>query len=275
MIEFIKMSGAGNDFIIIDGRKNNYQFSADQIAKISARHNIGCDQFILLEDCLRADIFMHIYNSNGSRSGACGNATRCVASLLFEENLQQNELKIKTDSGILTSKKENGDLICVNMGQPKFAWQDIPLSRKIETNSFSISPFDNFSFSAVNMGNPHIVSFVKQDLNDKDFFNIAPQLEVNPLFTQKTNVEFARIISPNHINVHVWERGVGETLACGSGACAVVVAAINNGLVEKNQRVKVSFKGGDLFILWQKNGVIMSGDVQKIFKGVLDENFLS
>ena len=263
------MSGAGNDFVIIDSRKNNYQFSAAQITKISDRSNIGCDQFVLLKNSSQADLLMEIYNSDGSISAACGNATRCVAAILMAEKFV-DKVTIETASGILSAWFE-GDLIAVNMGQPKFAWGEIPLSEPKDTDDFVI---DGRHFSAVNMGNPHIVNFINQDLSNQEFLTIGPKLEVHPLFPQRTNIEFAQILSPTHIKVRVWERGAGETLACGSGACAVAVAAIRKNLVAK-EKIKISFKGGDLFIEWSNDGsVIMLGGYQKIAEGVLGESFM-
>lgn len=269
-INFLKMSGAGNDFVIIDSRVNNYQFTPKQIATISNRNNIGCDQFIVLKNSSTADLLMEIYNSDGSKSGACGNATRCVAAILMQEKLV-DKVDIETPSGILQAWND-GDLIAVNMGKPKFSWQQIPLSEEKNTDDFIVDVANQYHFTAVNMGNPHIVTFIDKDLSDEGFFAIAPALEISPLFPEKTNIEFAQILSANQIKVRVWERGAGETLACGSGACAVAVAAIKKNLV-KREKLRISFKGGDLFIDWLENGsVIMSGGYQKISNGVLDEN---
>jgi diaminopimelate epimerase len=271
-INFLKMSGAGNDFVIIDARANNYQFTAQQITKISDRKNIGCDQLILLKNSAKADVLMEIYNADGSQIEICGNATRCVAAILIEEK-SVNQITIEVAAGILSATKD-GDLIAVNMGNPKFSWEQIPLSTEKNTEDFMVDGVDNYHFAAVNMGNPHIVSFIKQDLSDEEFFAIAPNLVTHKLFPEQTNIEFAQIVSPNHIKVRVWERGAGETLACGSGSCAVAVAAIRKNLV-KREKIKISFKGGDLFVEWLENGsVIMSGGYKKIFNGVIDERFL-
>lgn len=265
------MSGAGNDFVIIDARTNDYKFSAEQISKIADRKNIGCDQFVVLRNSESADLLMEIYNPDGSTSAACGNATRCVAAIMMQEK-SVDKITIETAAGIL-QVWISSDLISVNMGQPKFLSYQIPLAEEKNTDDFVIDAIQ-YHFSAVNMGNPHIVTFVSQDLNDKEFLNLGPTLETNKLFPEKTNVEFAQILSPTHIKVRVWERGAGETLACGSGACAVAVAAIKKGLV-KREKIKISFKGGDLFIEWlDDNSVIMSGGYQKIFSGSLDESFL-
>lgn len=286
-INFVKMSGVGNDFVIFDGRKVAINLSAAQIKKISDRKNIGCDQLIVLKSSLTIaksivkedsppDCIMEIYNSDGSLSGACGNATRCVASILLAEK-KTDRVRIQTAAGILDCWRD-GDLISVNMGIPNFDWQKIPLAHK--SDSQKIVLFD-FEFACVNVGNPHAVTFINYSqpqelvINDADFFAIGPQVETNAIFPQKTNVEFVRILSDELMEVRVWERGAGETLACGSGACAVAILAIRKNLT-KSKKITVRFKGGDLLIEWHGDGspVIMTGGYQKIFDAVLDESFL-
>jgi len=268
------MSGAGNDFAIFDARKTAINLSAAQIVKISNRKNIGCDQLIVIRNAFDADCLMEIYNSDGSLSQACGNATRCVAAILMEDSTSDS-IKIKTAAGILKCWRAadglNNGLISVNMGIPNFDWQKIPLS--YATNSQKISLFD-FDFACANVGNPHAVTFIANPLSDEKFFDIGPKVETNSIFPKKTNVEFAQIISDNLIEVRVWERGAGETLACGSGACAVAILAIRKGLV-KNNKVTIRFKGGDLNIEWNgdDSAVIMTGGYEKIFDGVIDEGF--
>lgn len=257
-IPYVKMSGAGNDFIIFDARTNPVNLSPEQITIISSRKNIGCDQLIIIKNSSAANCLMEIYNSDGSLSGACGNATRCVASILMAEgNLQ--EVIIKTASNILKCWK-NGELISVNMGRPKFSWQEIPLA--YETNTQEIS-LHGFQFSCLNIGNPHAVTFIKKPLTDKEFTDIGPKVENDLIFLEKTNVEFAQILSDDLIEVRVWERGAGETLACGSGACAVAILAIKNNLV-KSKEITTRFKGGDLIIEWNGESVVMTGDYEKI-----------
>ncbi len=252
------MNGVGNDFVIIDVRKNDINFSATQIKKICDRKNIGCDQFILIKNSQKANCFMAIYNTDGSVSESCGNATRCVASLIMEE-LNQREITIETLAGVLPCKKI-GDEISVAMLVPKFA-----------ENFY----YNNLDFLCANIGNPHAVAFLQQIPADEEFFKIGAEVEKHQFFPNKTNVEFAKILPNNLIEVRVFERGVGETLACGSGACAVGALAIKNKLVQSN-KVIVKFKGGDLAIEWQGEGcpVIMTGGYQKIFEGEIDEKFL-
>jgi len=272
-VRFTKMSGAGNDFAIFDARKTTINLSTTQIVKISNRKNIGCDQLIVIRNADAADCVMEIYNSDGSLSQACGNATRCVASILMEDSTSTStSIKIKTAAGILECWREANGLISVNMGIPNFDWQKIPLS--FEADSQKISLFD-FEFACTNVGNPHAVTFISNPLSDEKFFDIGPKVETNSIFLQKTNVEFSQIISDNLIEVRVWERGAGETLACGSGACAVAILAIKKGLI-KNNKVTIRFKGGDLHIEWNGDGsaVIMTGGYEKIFDGVIDEGFL-
>jgi diaminopimelate epimerase len=305
------MSGAGNDFVIFDARHNSEFFlSQSQIQKIANRKIIGCDQLIILKkpslkkrddaEGVRVinhtntqqvlgessvacgatsffkeglDCLMEIYNSDGSLSGACGNATRCVAAILFSEQSEKSEINIQTSDRILKCWRADENLISVNMGIPNFDWQKIPLSK--QTNSQKISLFD-FDFACVNVGNPHAVTFINSPLSDEKFFEIGAKVETNPIFPQKTNVEFAQILSDNLIEVRVWERGAGETLACGSGACAVGVLAIKNYL-SAAKKITIRFKGGDLAIEWNglESAVIMTGGYEKIFAGELDESFFN
>ncbi len=257
---FIKMNGTGNDFVIFDARNQEINLSQAKIKEISDRKNIGCDQLITIRNIADADCLMEIYNSDGSVSAACGNATRCVAAII-----NKDELKIKTAAGILKCWRE-GDLISVDMGKPKFSFKEIPLSQEINPEKISLFGFD---FACVNVGNPHAVTFIKKLLSDKEFFEIGPKVENHPLFLEKTNVEFARILSDNLLEVRVWERGAGETLACGSGACAVAILAIKNNLV-KSKKVTTRFKGGDLIIEWLGDSVIMTGAYKKTFEGEIN-----
>lgn len=260
------MSGAGNDFVIFDARHANIILTTSQITKVSNRDYLGCDQVIVIKDSSQADCLMEIYNADGSLSGACGNATRCVASILMEEK-KHREVKIKTAAGILKCWKR-GDLISVDMGFPNFTWDKIPLSHEADSQKIALQDLE---FACVNVGNPHAVTFISDDLSDEDFFRIGPKVECDEIFPQKINVEFAQIISDDLIKVRVWERGAGETLACGSGACAVAIIAIKKHLVNKN-KITTRFKGGDLMIEWNGNGsaVIMTGDYQQISAGEIE-----
>jgi diaminopimelate epimerase len=261
-IAFVKMNAIGNDFVIFDARNSPINFFEKEIQeicqKISNRKNVGCDQLILIKKSNKADCLMEIFNSDGSRSGACGNATRCVANLLFIEQ-KLDKIKIETAAGILDCWIEN-NLISVNMGVPKFFEQKLEI--------------DGFSFFSIDVGNPHAVAFVDFLPNDQVFFLTGSKVENHQNFINKTNVEFAKIINDQLIEVRVWERGVGETLACGSGACAVATLALKNHLIKSNF-VVIRFKGGDLKISWINNSIVMTGGYQKIFDGVFDESFFS
>ena len=251
------MSGAGNDFAIFDARKSNITLTSNQIQKISERKNIGCDQLIILKNSDGCDVLMEIYNSDGSMSGACGNATRCVASLIIDETNKQ-KIKIKTAARILECWK-SGDEISVNMGKAKL------------TPNVTLYGFD---FLCVDVGNPHAVTFLPVEIANEKFFEVGPKVEKDKFFPNKTNVEFAQILADDLIAVRVFERGAGETLACGSGACAVGVLAIKNSLV-KSKKVTIRFKGGDLKIeLLDDDSIIMTGGYEKIFSGEIDEKFL-
>jgi len=269
-LKFIKMNAVGNDFIIFDARKNPVELTTQQISSISKRQNIGCDQLIIIKKSDFADCLMSIYNSDGSQSGACGNATRCVAGLLFEENSQLQNIKIAVGNQILECQKIN-NLIAVNMGQPKFSWDKIPLSQEIDSQNIKLF---GYKFSTMNIGNPHAVTFIKNTISDAEFFEVGPKVENNPIFPQKTNVEFAKIINDNLIEVRVWERGSGETLACGSGACAVATLAMKHNLVKSNSTT-IRYKGGDIIIKLEEQSIIMIGDYNKIFEGTIDENFIN
>jgi diaminopimelate epimerase len=256
-INFVKMSGAGNDFVIFDARKQKISLSSSEIKKISNRKNIGCDQIIIIKNDIDVDCLMEIFNSDGSLSGACGNATRCVAEIIISEK-KTSEIKIKTAAGILKCWRED-NLISVNMGKPKFFEEKILLH--------------GFEFIVIDVGNPHAVCFVDKIPSNSIFFDIGPKIETDKIFPNKTNVEFAKIISDELIEARVWERGVGETLACGSGACAVGVAAIKQNLIRSKKTI-IRFKGGDLFIQWNKDQIIMTGGYEKIFYGEIDQKFL-
>ena len=264
IFDFVKMSGASNDFVIIDNRFKPKKINVEIVKKICHRQNIGCDQLILINNSLDKSTEiaceMQIFNSDGSESSTCGNATRCVAKIIFDEDLSKNKIKIKTQAGILDCYKINEDLIKVNLGVPKVVNPQINL--------------EGFEFIHISVGNPHAVAFVDSIPQDEIFFKTGAKVENNlQYFPQKTNVEFAKIINDSLIEVRVFERGVGETLACGSGACAVGFSAIYKNLI-KNKSVTVRFKGGDLLIEFDGTNIFMTAGTQKIFKGIIDEDFL-
>lgn len=269
MTKFLKMNGLGNDFVIIDRRVQKFEITPSKAKKIAYRRfGVGCDQIILLDNSDNADITMGIYNSDGSESGACGNATRCVGWLLINE-LGKAEVTIETKAGILKAIVSEDGLVTVNMGEPSFDWKKIPLAQEEDALSVPVSQGPLENPVAVSMGNPHIVFFV----DDIDAINLrehGSKLEKNAMFPERTNVSIAQIMPDETIRVKVWERGVGKTLACGTAACAVLVAAI---AVEKIEATKTTIElpGGKLEIEWNDEGhVLMSGPVSLVFEAELN-----
>ncbi len=261
MTHFLKMHGAGNDFVVFDARSEPLRFTSAQIAQIANRRlGIGCDQLVVLEPSQKADVFMRIYNADGSESSACGNATRCVAWLL-----KKSPVTIETQSGILTCETAGDHLITVDMGAPKLEWQQIPLADAQDTLHVTLEDDGLADPVAVNMGNPHIVFFV-DDVNAVPLHEIGPRIEHHPLFPERVNVSVAQVVSYDTIKLRVWERGAGETLACGTGACASLVAAHRRGLT--GMRADILLSGGTLTIEWDDT-VKMTGPVALSFEGRL------
>ena len=269
---FIKMHGLKNDFVIIDGRKKKIHLSKNQIKKIANRKiGLGCDQIIILEKPKNKKTFgfIKIFNSDGSETKACGNASICVAFLLMKE-LKTKKTIIQTKAGLLNAFLKKNKEVSVDIGKAYFKWNQIPLKRKMNTNklNFKINNFVN-PF-AVNVGNPHVVFFIK-DLKKINLKKIGPKIERHALFPERINVNFAEILSNNKISLKVWERGVGITKACGTGASATTVAAIKKKLI--NGRIcYIQMDGGKLKIEYKKNGhIIMTGPVKMIKKGNLNK----
>ena len=265
-IKAFKMDGLGNDFVIIDQRSHELDLAKDQIIKMCDRNYIGCDQLIVIKKNKEVDADLEFYNSDGSVSGACGNGTRCVADLLAKEN-NKKEIILCTSGGILKSKILGNNLVETEIGVPKTKWNEIPLSKNLDTKSINIKIISNnnkeyIGGTAVNVGNPHVVFFV-DNLEDYNLEKIGPEIENNNLFPEKCNVTLAKIKSSNLIKVKVWERGAGLTKACGTAACATAVAGNLNGLTDKN--VDIEFTLGKLSIfIDKKNSVHMKGPVSNI-----------
>jgi len=268
LIDFIKMQGCGNDFIIIDNRRGARKFSAREVMVIADRRfGIGCDQLVLMEKSRHANIFMRIYNADGSEVNSCGNASRCVALLLFGET-GKKEVIIETRAGIISAKKAAKNMVAVNMGKPGLKWQEIPLAKKVDTLQLDIKFGPLSKPAAVSMGNPHMVFFV-DNAAKIPLAKLGPELENHPLFPEKANIGVAEIKSSSKIRLRVWERGAGETLACGTGACAALVAANLRGLT--GRKALVALPAGELSIEWQKSGaVIMAGPAEVSFVGVFE-----
>ena len=271
---FIKMHGLGNDFVILDGRDGSLNLSRGQVRAISARRTgIGCDQFIIMEPPQdpSADVFMRIYNPDGSEAGACGNATRCVASLVMRE-AGESHVIVETISGLLDCENVGGGLYSVDMGPARLDWRDVPLAEAVDTDHIDISAGPLSDAVGVNMGNPHAV-FVVDDAEAVDLTAYGPVIETHPLFPERTNVEAVQILDRGHIRMRVWERGAGITRACGSGACAALVATARLGLTER--KADVDLDGGTLSIEWLADGnVLMTGPVATSFTGIIDPSLL-
>jgi diaminopimelate epimerase len=267
-LPFEKMHGLGNDFVVLDRRRLNFTLSPKTLTWIAHRQlGIGCDQVIVLDAALDHAAFMRIYNCDGSEAEACGNGTRCVAAKLLAET-GTNTVTIQSIAGLLHARRA-GDQVQVDMGQARLAWQKIPLATAMDTLHVPVD-VPGFSGDAVctNMGNPHAIFFVN-DVAALDLPKVGPLLEHHSFFPQRANIGFAQIIDRTHLIFRVWERGSGETLACGSGACAAVVGAIRRGLTER--QVTVALQHGNLLIEWRDEGqVLMTGPVARSFSGVMD-----
>jgi diaminopimelate epimerase len=268
-INFIKMHGLGNDFVIIDKRNLDVMITTKLINKLSDRKSgAGCDQLITINSSKQSNIdaVIEIFNPNGDKAEACGNGTRCVAKLLFDETGKE-EINILSDSGVLKAVNTNNGDISVNLGELSADWEKIPLSEKIDTLNVPIK-INGFSNGiAVNIGNPHIVFFGK-NINDVDLAKLGPIIENNKFFPNKTNVEIIEVINSKKIKMRVWERGAGITLACGSGACASVYAGQLKKLLDKS--VEVQLERGSLFISIEKNEAILTGPAEISFYGNIE-----
>ena len=259
-VEFIKMHGLGNDFVVLDARERALPEITRSIARALAdRHSgIGCDQLVMLAPSTSADFAMRIFNPDGGEVGACGNATRAVALL------HNGPARIETAGGIVTARPcEDG--VSVDMGEPRFEWDDIPLSYPMDTLAMPVGWEELERPAAVNVGNPHAVFFVT-DSDAVQVERLGPLVENDPLFPERVNVDVATVEDRETIRLRVWERGAGLTRACGTGACATAVAAMRRGLVGRD--VRVFLPGGALRIAWgEDNRIIMTGPAVESFRG--------
>lgn len=268
-LSFRKMHGLGNDFIILDARKEDIHVTSDLIRFMSdRRRGAGCDQFVVIKPPKdpSADVFVSLYNADGFEVGACGNATRCVADMIMYEK-NKNIVGIETESGGVLEAMREGDLVSVDMGMPGLEWEDIPLSNPADTLHLPGFKLRGARDPVgVSMGNPHCVFFVP-DVEPVDLSRFGPMVEKNPIFPLGTNVEFVEVLDKENLRMRVWERGVGETQACGTGACAAAVAAVRRGLTVRT--LTVHLDGGELDIKWREdNHVWMSGPVTYVYDGV-------
>ena len=263
------MHGCGNDFVVLDERRGTLSLTAARAAAIANRHTgVGCDQFIALEPAGDgADVFMRIRNPDGGEAGACGNATRCVASLVAAES-GARELVVRTISGDLFAEILADGRVRVDMGTARLDWPDVPLAHAMDTLRLPLARGSVADPAACSMGNPHATFFV-DDVMALDIPAIGPSLEHDAIFPERANIGFAQILSPERIRLRVWERGAGLTLACGSGACATLVNAHRRGLT--GRRAEIIADGGTLELEWREDGhVLMTGPVATSFTGMLD-----
>lgn len=267
-LPFMKMHGLGNDFVVIDSRGREAVTTPALARALGDRNRgVGFDQLAEIRDSDVADFALDFWNSDGSRAGACGNATRCVSDYMMQQ-LGRDAVTLVTVRGGLSARRQADGLVSVNMGHPQLDWADVPLAQAMDTLHLPLSGDP----VAVGMGNPHAVFFVP-DATAVDVAGLGPVVEHDPLFPQRTNVEFASLTAPDHIRMRVWERGTGITLACGSGACATAVAAHRRGLT--GRRVVMDVDGGRLEIDWRADGVWMTGPTAHVFDAVLTPAFLA
>jgi diaminopimelate epimerase len=279
-IPFRKMNGLGNDFVVLDARRHPIAIT-EPIAKAIANRNsgIGCDQLIVLENSAIADVSMRIWNAEGGEVQSCGNASRCIADLVFAEK-QSTTATIATLGGLLAATKAGDKLVTIDQGLPKFDWKDIPLSEAFADTrhiELQVGPQDApllHSPSVVNVGNPHCIFWVK-DLDIVDLGRIGPMLEHHPLFPERANISLAKVVARNHVMLKVWERGAGLTQACGTAACAVMAAGHRIKLIDA--KCRVTLPGGDLFMeVNVANGhVLMTGPAAYEFDGVIPAGLLT
>lgn len=257
----MKMHGLGNDFVVVDERRvTPIVDSIIAIAMADRHRGVGYDQLAVLSDREGSDVHLTFWNADGSQSAACGNATRCVARYLMDET-GKDSLTITTDRGTLFAIDVGDGLVAVNMGQPQLSWHEIPLASEMDTLSL---PIDGAPV-ATGMGNPHCTFFV-DDAEAVDLAARGAAIEHHPLYPQRTNVQFASVIAPDHLRMRVWERGVGVTLASGSSSCATAVAAARRGIT--GRKVRIDLDGGTLMIDWRDDGVWMTGGTAHVFDGM-------
>ncbi|MEQ9519177.1 MAG: diaminopimelate epimerase [Parvibaculum sp.] len=279
-IHFRKMNGLGNDFVVVDVRDRSPALFTQEIVRAIANRDtgIGCDQFILIERARKGgDCFMGIRNADGGEVEACGNAARCIASLMLDET-GKAEVAVETLGAVTRGRRSADGGITVDMGAPRLEWHEIPLAEEIRDTrgiELQIGPIDKpilHTPAVVNVGNPHAIFFVK-DLDIVDLAKVGPLLENHPIFPERANISLARVIDRSHLELKVWERGVGLTRACGTAACAAAVASARKRLTGRT--VTVTLPGGDLHIEWRESDdhILMSGPASFDYDGTLDPHF--
>jgi diaminopimelate epimerase len=270
---FLKMNGLGNDFVVVQGAED-FQPTPDQVRAWGDRASgIGFDQLIAISRDDQATPLVRFWNSDGEEVGACGNGSRCVGWLLMQASGKASAA-FHTAERALSATAAGTNRVSVDMGEPRLRWDEIPLAEDMDTRNIElqIGPIDNprlHTPGAVSMGNPHVVFFVDEEPSDEQVTRDGSMIEHHPLFPQAVNVGFAQVLSPDRIRLRVWERGAGLTLACGTGACAALVATARRGLTGRSASILVD--GGELHVEWREadNHVIMTGDVAVEFSGTL------
>jgi diaminopimelate epimerase len=266
-LPFMKMHGLGNDFVVIDARTRPQAVTPGLARALADRHRgVGFDQLAIIEPDDTADVALRFLNADGSVSATCGNATRCIARHEMDAR-GVSELTLRTERGLLQARDAGGGLTAVNMGQPVMTAAQIPVKGAVDTLHLPIEGDP----VATGMGNPHCTFFV-DDAEAVDLATRGHTIEHHPLFPDRTNVQFAHLIGPDHLRMRVWERGTGVTLASGSSSCAVAVSAARRGITGRT--VRITLDGGDIWIDWREDGVWMTGPTMHVFTGVLTADFL-
>jgi diaminopimelate epimerase len=267
-LRFVKMHGLGNDFVVVDARGGGAPVTPALARALGDRHRgVGFDQLAVIRDARGADAAIDFWNADGTPAAACGNASRCVARLLMDER-GSDALRLRTGRGVLAAEAAAGGLVRINMGPPQQRWDEVPLAREADMDALPLEGRP----SAVGMGNPHCV-FIVPDAEEVDLATLGPRIEHDPLFPERANVEVVHVVDPGTIRMRVWERGRGQTLACGSGACAAAVVTARRGLT--GRRVTVRLDGGPLEIDWRGDGVWMTGPTAFVFEGRLAPGFVA
>ena len=272
--KFTKMEGAGNDFIVVDATKNPFSLRPSLIKRLSDRHfGVGFDQLLVVEKSQRknVDFAYRIYNSDGGEVNQCGNGARCFAKFVYEKKLTtKTEIVVETRSGLIKPKLENDGEVSVDMGVPLFSPKDIPLNVDQQQNTYRLTLKDRaMEFGSVSMGNPHAIFFT-ENLENIPVAEWGPLLENHPTFPERANISFVQVSSRNQLKMRVWERGAGETLACGTAACAAVVFGIKEDLLDRV--CAVSLPGGVLNVSWSGDdqSVFLKGPATTVFEGTID-----
>ena len=273
-LAFTKMEGAGNDFLVFDCTQKNFELKKEQIQKLADRHfGVGCDQILVVERPSKPGVEFRyrIFNADGGEVEQCGNGARCFVRFVRDQGLtDKTEIRVGTLSGVIVPRLETDDRVTVDMGVPEFEPARIPFQAPRRAPTYQLDVGGKaVEISALSMGNPHAVQLVA-DVERAPVLTEGPAIEVHPRFPQRVNAGYMQVVDRGHLKLRVYERGAGETLACGTGACAATVAGIQRGLLD--QRVAVTTRGGDLSILWEGEGkpVLMTGQAVTVFDGEIE-----